>query len=41
MIENISRFYGETGVHHNLPTPYGVEKSMDNSLHRTGGVAPP
>lgn len=29
------------GVHHSLTTPYGVEKSIENPLPRTGGAAPP
>lgn len=32
---------GEGGVHHSLTTPFGVEKSIENPLPRTGGAAPP
>lgn len=32
---------GGGGVHHSLTTPYGVEKSIENPLRRTGGAAPP
>lgn len=35
------KFLGGRGVHHSLTTPFGVEKSIENPLPRTGGAAPP
>lgn len=32
---------GEMGVYHSLPTPSGVEKSIENPLNLTRGAAPP
>lgn len=32
---------GNSACSHSFPTPYGVEKAIENYLHRTGGAAPP
>lgn len=40
-IKRLQTLRGEMGVYHSLPTPSGVEKSIENPLNLTRGAAPP
>lgn len=41
IFEGVNDYTSYCTCSHSFPTPDGVEKAIENYLHRTGGAAPP